>query len=118
MARITSFGKVDTLTQYGEIAMPLVILKAQNISTTKYIGFIPGITTKDITSNNLDDCKKLLKEQTKKIITQMAKDNIEFPFFPTKEDILKDFKNVVEIIYIKIKSKKRNCEGNLWKLYL
>ena len=110
MARVTNFGKIDTLSVSEEISMPLVIIKEINQTETKFRGFIPALTNKDVITDNLDDCKTALKQKAKKIVHQMAKDNLEFPFFPCKEEITNDFKNVYQIIYIKIKSKKRKSQ--------
>ena len=110
MARISNFGRVDAL-ESGEIAMPLVILKKESCSRTKYVGFIPGMTSKDIISEDVDTCKKFLKTEAKNIIKQMAKNNLAFPFFPAREEIVKDYPNVMEISFIKIKSEKRQNQN-------
>lgn len=107
MARITSFGKQDSLAISGKVSMPLVILKIQNLQGIKFIGFIPGLTSKDVICDSSEQCKRKLKETANQIVKVMAKNNTEFPFFPSKETILKDYPNVAEIIFIKITSQKR-----------
>ena len=103
MVRISSFGKIDTLSLTGEISMPLIILKQPTERSFKYVGFIPAITASDLTDNNLEGCKKKLKQEANKILKNMAKNNTEFPFFPNKEEILQTYKNVEEIYFLKIK---------------
>jgi len=98
------FGKADSLSISGEINMPLVIIKNSN---NTFNGFIPGLTKNDIVSDSLDLCKINLKEQALNIIKDYKKNNTPFPFFPTKEELLKDFENVCYISFIKIKSTKR-----------
>lgn len=107
MVQITTYGKIDSLAISEQISMPLVILKQNTEKGQRFIGFIPAITSRDIISNTLDECKNTLKQEAMKIIGIMAKDNVEFPFFPTKNEILENYKNVIEISFIKIKSKKR-----------
>ena len=106
MARITCFGKTDSLSVNTEIKMPLVIIK--NSSQDQYLGFIPGINHEDIQSNSLEESKQNLHNFAKELIKNYAKKNKPFPFFISKEQILEDFENVVDISFIKIKSNKRN----------
>lgn len=100
-------GKIDTLAISGQIEMPLVILQHKSLAKTNYIGFIPGLTKKDVNAENLETCKQKLKDLASNIIENMAINNLPFPFFPTKEEILKDFENVCFVSFIKIKSNKR-----------
>ena len=104
MAKLTSFGKADSLAISGEIKMPLVVVRAD---TSKYNGFIPGLTAEDVIETNLNNCKQKLNTLAKEIVTAMAQNNVEFPFFPTKKEIMQDFENVVDISFITIKSNKR-----------
>lgn len=105
MAKITCFGKTDSLSINESIKMPLIIVKDN--SNEFFLGFIPGINHEDIMSISLADCKQKLKDFAKKIIEDFAKNNKPFPFFITKEQILEDFQNVIDISFITIKSNKR-----------
>jgi len=107
MVRITSFGNADSLAKTGEIVVPLVILTKEKLGKTFYVGFVPALTKKDIIFEELELCKKELKKVANDIIKQYAKKNLPFPFFPTKDEIVADFKNVKEITFLKIKSQKR-----------
>lgn len=107
MARISSYGKQDALAISGEVSMPLVILKKINLKGVKYLGFIPGLTNKDVVCDSAQQCKDELKNIASQIVKEMAKNGTEFPFFPSKEDILKDYPNTAEIAFIRIKSQKR-----------
>ena len=107
MARITNFGAIDTLSTTGELTVPLVILTKEKLGKTTYIGFVPALTKKDVVSEDIEKCKAELKKQTTEILKVYAAQNLPFPYFPNKTEICQDFKNVKEIIYIKIKSEKR-----------
>ena len=107
MARITNFGKIDTLTESGELLVPLVIFSRIKNSQEEFVGFIPALTKKDIVCLTKEECKTKLKQTAKQILSNMAKENKPFPFFPTKAEILEEHKNTKEIVYIKIKSEKR-----------
>ena len=48
MARISNFGKIDTLSISGELTVPLVILTKEKLGKTTYVGFVPALTKKDI----------------------------------------------------------------------
>ncbi len=111
MARISNFGKIDTLSISGELTVPLVILTKEKLGKTTYVGFVPALTKKDIVCEDLEKCKAELKQQANEILKAYAKENLPFPFFPTKAEIIADFKNVKEIIYIKIRSNKRISKG-------
>ena len=109
MARITSFGQIDSLSVNATVLVPLVILKEQKNNVTKFRGFIPALTKKDIVSNTLESCKQQIKQTANLIINNMAKNNLPFPFFPTKQQLKTDYPNLCEIIYIKISSQKRKA---------
>lgn len=100
-------GQIDTLSINGEIQMPLVILLKTSLTKKEYIGFIPGLTKKDIVSSDLEECKNNLKQCAQDLVKKMATENSPFPFFPTKEEIMSDFENVCYIGFVKIKSQKR-----------
>lgn len=102
-----SFGVADSLSVNGEISLPLVVIFKTKLDKKYFHGFIPGITKNDIVSEQLEECKKLLKDTAKTIINEYGESNIPFPFFPTKQELLEDFNNVCYISFIKIKSNKR-----------
>lgn len=101
--RATSFGKIDTLKEYGELKVPMVIISETKNGVTSYIGFVPGIELNKITSLSIDICKKTLLKETEEKVKNMIKNEIPFPFFPTKEEILEDYKNVCYIKFVNIK---------------
>ena len=101
----TPFGKIDALSISGELSVPLVIIWKTENKQKSFHGFVPALSKKDIISHNLEDCKTALKAEALKLIKQYK--NTEFPFFPSKEEILKDFENVCYLTFIKIKSEKR-----------
>lgn len=105
--RETSFGKVDALAQNGELHIPLVILKneSQN-STFPYLGFIPGFLMKNINGTTIEECKTKLKEYLIQKLKIMKQNNEPFPFFPTKEEIMKEYSNVEVVEFIKITTSK------------
>ena len=106
MTKLTCFGKADSLAVSGQIKMPLVVVR---VDKAKFNGFIPGLTAQDVVESNLNDCKQKLNSLAKEIVTAMAQNNLEFPFFPTKEEIMHDFENVVDVTFITIKSNKRKA---------
>lgn len=105
MLNVHNSGTVDALKELGSLSVPMVIIKEDNIST--YKGFIPGFVMKNVINETLDGCKADLKKYLKQKLVTMAKNNLPFPFFPTKEEILKDFDNVVSVEFIKISSSSR-----------
>ena len=106
MPRITCAGKTNTLKENNELKMPLVVIYKKENGTTEYHGFIPGMTTKNYISKTKEDCKSGLNKLAKELVTQYVKTKTSFPFFPTKEEILNDFENVVDVTFIKIVSSK------------
>lgn len=105
--RQTSSGQTDALAISGELFVPLVILKNENKNITHYIGFIPGILMKNISADTLEDCKAKLKNYLVLKLKDMVKNNEPFPFFPTKEEIYKDYDNIEHLEFVKIKSENR-----------
>lgn len=93
---ITKNGNTDDV-----LSIPLVIMQNQGV----YQGFVPGFVMKDIIDEDLEECKKKLVEHTKKVVKTKVNNNQVFPFFPTNEEIKKDFKNVVLIKRVNIKVK-------------
>lgn len=106
--RTTSYGRVDALAQTGELSIPLVIIKnsIENV-TIPYIGFIPGLLMKNINGYTVDECKAKLKEYLIKKLKIMKANEEPFPFFPTKEEILKEYDNVELVEFVKITSSDR-----------
>ena len=106
--RETSLFKADAMNENGEINIPLVILKSEREnSLLPYVGFIPGFFMKNINSATIEDCKFKLKEYLVQKIKILIKNDEPFPFFPTKEEIIKEYENIASIDYIKIKSGKK-----------
>ena len=89
-------GEVD-----GKINLPLVITKENG----KYHGFVPGIVMKDFVCDNTQECEAKLKLFVRDYILDMRKTKKPYPFFPNNEEIKKDFKGVVLIKRLTIKTK-------------
>ena len=89
-------GEVD-----GTINLPLVITKEDG----KYHGFIPGIVMQDFVCASTAECETKLKLYVRNYILEMRKTKSPYPFFPTNEEIKKDFKGVVLIKRLMIKTK-------------
>lgn len=106
MSRILDV-KADSLSLYGEIKAPLVIRKEEINNEVRFLGFIPGLTQVDIIENTQQECESKLKETALKLIKKLAKENAPFPFFPTRNEIMEDFRDVISIKFITIKSNKR-----------
>lgn len=85
----------------GKISIPLVVTKEEG----KYHGFIPGIVMKDFVCATVSECEEKLKVYIKNYIIDMRKTKKPYPFFPTNEDIKKDFKGVVLIKRLLVKTK-------------
>lgn len=83
----------------GEISLPLVI----TLENKQYHGFVPGIVMNDIVDDDIEKCLSNLKEHTKQYVLKKIENKDSFPFFPTNDEIKKDFKNVVKIKRIKAK---------------
>lgn len=104
----TTHGKVDALAVNGELLIPIVILKNDNKSSEHpFLGFIPGFLMKNVNGKTLEECKEKLLNYLKQKLQRMMQEDEPFPFFPTREEILKDFDNVELIEFIKVKSEKR-----------
>ena len=106
---MTNFqNAVDAISITGEVDIPLVILKRENLNGSfTYSGFIPGFMAKTLSADNYDDCKKLLKEFLMEKLKRMRKDNDPFPFFPTETEIRQDYDDVFTVDFVKVKSDKR-----------
>ena len=101
------YGKIDALAQTGKLSIPLVVLKNTAQNSNSYIGFIPGFLMKNISANTSEQCIKNLKEYLTTKLKTMIKQNEPFPFFPTEEEIRKDWDNVEIIEFVCVKSDKR-----------
>lgn len=106
MAQITTFGKADSLAS-GEVMIPLVILKRDYDDKSSYAGFIPGFVMKNIVEDSKEECIAKLKAYLSQRLKAMMQNGEEFPFFPTKAEIMKDFENVYSVDFIKITSNLR-----------
>ena len=106
MVRVTSFGNADSLAS-GEVMIPLVVLKNETNNVVSYTGFIPGFVMKNVTEATPEECFSKLKNYLNQKLKTMLEENQTFPFFPTRAEIMSDFKNVHKIEFIKIKSSAR-----------
>ena len=97
------FGAVDSLAISDEINIPLVIIYNKKLDKKTYHGFVPGLTKNDVVDENVELCKNKLKEVAKEIIVKHKKNNLPFPYFPSKDEILQDFQNVCYLSFIKLK---------------
>ena len=102
MAKTTKLFTPDALVVQGNLNIPLVITKVIEDDVELYHGFVPGFTKEDCVSPDLDSCKRRLKEAAEKLIDQYLQEGKEFPFFPTKDEIIEDFEGVCNIRFIKI----------------
>ena len=83
------------------VSVPLCIKKQKENDGVTYIGFIPGIIMRDVTSTSLDDCKEKLLETAKDKLREKASLSGRMPYFPTNDEILQDFDNICLIKRIK-----------------
>ena len=104
MAKITSFGKADSISS-GDILIPLVILKK---AEDTYSGFIPGFVMKNIVENTPEECFAKLKAYLTQKLKAIKENGDTFPFFPDRKEIMKDFENVYKVEFIKIVSNKKS----------
>ena len=107
MVKITSFGKADSLAS-GEVMIPLVVLKNPNSTNSAYAGFIPGFVMKNIVESTPEECFAKLKSYLAQKIKTIKENGDTFPFFPNRQEIIKDFENVYKIEFIKIVSNKNS----------
>ena len=97
---------IDSRKYNSELTLPMVIRKRKINQLTKFTGFVPGIYEQDVVEDTLEKCRELLFERTKARVKEMIKENSPFPFFPTKEEILQDFDDVVSITFVKVPTQK------------
>ena len=86
----------------SKISIPLVFTRENG----KIHGFVPGIVMKDIVHEEIAQCEQDLKEHVKKFVIKTRNEKASFPFFPTNEQIKRDFKHVVLINRFNIQNKK------------
>lgn len=103
--RISSNGEIDALEVEKVLYAPLCVAKDTN--TKMYLGFIPGFLMKNIEAPTIEDCKKDLKAYLQNKLKTMVKNNEPFPFFPSKKEILEDYKNIVDIEIVKLYKNKK-----------
>ena len=87
-----------TSVKDGKVSIPLVFTKEEG----KIHGFVPGIVMSDIVEDNIELCQKKLLNFVKVDVKNKKDANAPFPFFPTNEQIKKDFKHVVLIKRISV----------------
>ena len=94
-------GVVEPATSVvdGKVSIPLVF----TLEGSEYHGFVPGIVMKDIVSSNLEECQNLLVAFIKKTVKSMIDNKQPFPFFPTNEEIKKDYVKTVLIKRFSVK---------------
>ena len=80
------------------IVIPFVVTRENK----EYHGFVPGIVMNDIVCKTTDECIEKLKPVVKQYVLS-KKENLDFPFFPSNEEIKQDFKNVVLIKRVSVK---------------
>lgn len=82
--------------------LPLVIIRDEDILKDVYLGFVPGINMHYVIDKSIQTCKIKLKKFISEKIKNMLKNNEKFPIFPSKEEILQDFSNVIDIEMISL----------------
>lgn len=99
----------DALSITGELMVPLLILKTGNKDIVSYAGLVPGLLMKNVISPTPEKCLEDLKQYIKIRFKTMLDKEEPFPFFPSKEEIEKDYDNIISLTFIKIKSNKRKA---------
>ncbi len=94
--------KTEKQQDNTKISIPLVFTRENG----KIHGFVPGIVMKDIVHEDISQCEIDLKEHVRKFVIKTRAENLSFPFFPTNEQIKRDFKHVVIIKRLNIQNKK------------
>ena len=80
------------------VVIPFVVTVENKI----YHGFVPGIVMNDVVCETKEQCIEKLKPIVKQYVLS-KKQSLDFPFFPTNEEIKQDFKNVVLIKRVSVK---------------
>ena len=100
-------GMPDSMAISGEVLIPIVLLKSSYKDSKNFIGFIPGFLMKNIVNEDEQLCKQKVKEYLINKLKLMKENNEVFPFFPTKEEIMKEYDNVYSVDFVKVKSDER-----------
>ena len=79
MAKITKMFVPDAIQVQKELKIPMVITKKLEDGVEVYHGFVPGLTKEDSISIDLSACKKLLREDTDKLIDSYLKNHFSIP---------------------------------------
>ena len=95
-------NSIDSRKIYDYLMLPMVIRHRKIDDELVYTGFIPGMTEIDIIEKDFSLCKKQLKSKTRLLVVDYIENNKAFPFFPTKEDLMQDYEDIVSITFIKI----------------
>jgi len=87
----TSYNTIDSaVVTKGRLDIPMVFEQQGE----KVIGFIPGFIMNYIVSDTLEECEEKVYDYLKEKVTDMNAKNEPFPFFPTNEEIVEDFKPI------------------------
>ena len=86
-----------------KVEQPIVIPFVVTHENNEYHGFVPGILMQDIICSTKEECIEKLKPFVKKYVIDTKNKQLDFPFFPTNEQIKQDFKNVVLIKRVSVK---------------
>ena len=98
---------LDSRDYFEKLSLPMVIIKRKINNEFKYTGFVPGFDGEDVIEDELEKCKDALYKRTKERVVKMIKANSPFPFFPTKEELLEDFDDIVYITFTKVENYKK-----------
>ena len=77
-----------------KVEVPFVFLKLKD----GYHGFVPGIVKRDVIDEDYNRCVASLEDKMKDEIDKIKKGAVAIPFFPTDEQIYRDFDDVYAII--------------------
>lgn len=98
---------LDSRDYLDKLVLPMVIRYRKVNDKMVYTGFVPGFEGKDVIDENLESCKAKLFEQTKTAVKEMLAKNKPFPFFPTKEELVADFDDIVSITFVNVPNTKK-----------
>lgn len=98
---------LDSRDYANELIAPMVIRKRKIADKMMFTGFVPGFAGRDVIEENIEECRRKLSLKAKKIISKMLKEDKPFPFFPTKEELIRDFDDIVSICFLKIPNNKK-----------
>lgn len=71
----------------GRLDIAIVIEKQDE----NFVGFVPGLIMKNIYNTSLEQCEIDTIAYTKQTIQKMSQENLPMPFFPSNEEINRDF---------------------------